>query len=440
MNSLGIAFFVFTAVALSTLPRQWAALPLLVGACYITFGQVVQVGPFHFTLIRMLVTVGVVRVFLRGERVAGRFNDLDKLMLVWGVWALLSSAFHDDPSAALIFRLGLCFDAFGIYFLLRIFCQSLDDVVRLCRITAILLAPVAIEMLAEKTLAHNFFSVFGGVPNTPEIREGAIRAQGPFAHAILAGTVGAVCLPLMIALWRHHRKQALIGIASCFGMIFSSGSSGPILSASAAIAALSLWPWRHRMRLFRWLMVLGYFLLALAMKAPPYYLMSRIDLVGGSTGWHRARLIQSAFEHLNEWWFAGTDYTRNWMPTGVLWSQEQTDITNHYLHMGVLGGLPLMLLFILILAKGFSFVGETWRQADNRTALTGFMIWAFGASLFAHASTFISVSYFDQSFVFLYLTLAVIASVRSITILQATEELPQEQPVHAGIYPLDAEP
>jgi hypothetical protein len=101
------------------------------------------------------------------------------------------------------------------------------------------------------------------------------------------------------------------------------------------------------------------------------------------------------------------------MPTGVSWSAEHTDITNYYLKMGVWGGLPLMLLFIVILAKGFSFVGQTLRKSADLPRESQFMVWALGASLFAHAATFISVSYFDQSFVFIYLTLAAISSVWS---------------------------
>ncbi len=80
--------------------------------------------------------------------------------------------------------------------------------------------------------------------------------------------------------------------------------------------------------------------------------------------------------------------------------------------MGVDGGLPLMLLFIAILAKGFSYVGQTLRQMPESSPQSRFMVWALGAMLFAHAATFISVSYFDQSFVFIYLTLAAISSVR----------------------------
>jgi len=188
----------------------------------------------------------------------------------------------------------------------------------------------------------------------------------------------------------------------------------------AGIGALFLWRIRHRIRLIRWLAVFGYIGLDLVMKAPAYYLMARTG--AGGSGWHRARLIQSSIEHLHEWWLAGTDYTRHWMPGGgVPWNPDHADITNHYIQMGVVGGLPLMLLFIFILFKGFSYIGQILKSGNDQEPEWQFFHWAIGASLFANAAAMVSVSYFDQSFVFLYLVLAAIGSlwsgrVRSVAI------------------------
>jgi hypothetical protein len=410
MDSIGIVFLMINSGALLGLTRQWAALPLLIGACYMTLGQEFTMGPFHLHFIRILIAVGLVRVIVRGERLAGRITNLDLLMLAWAAWALISCTFYKDTSGVLVNRLGLVYNGCGIYFLLRIFCHSLEDVVRLCRITAILLIPLSIEMLSEKMTGYNLFSALGGVSEISEVRSGRIRAQGPFAHSILAGTVGAVCLPLMIGLWQQHRKTAIAGIVACFSIVFASTSSGPVMSAFFAMLALFMWYWRDRMRLIRWLALLAYIGLDLVMKAPAYYLIARIDLTGSSTSWHRAALIDTAIKHLDEWWLAGTDYTRHWMAYGVGWSGNHIDITNHYLVMGVNGGLPLMLLFIAILTKGFFLVGQTLQQEPPSPLESQFMIWTLGASLFSHAATFISISYFDQSFVFLYLTLAAICS------------------------------
>lgn len=378
-----------------------------------TIGQGAEIGSFNFPVIRIILGIGLTRILVRNERPSGAMNGMDWVVVTFCCWAVVSSLFHKDPSAALKFSSGLVYNTAGIYFLVRSLCRSSEEAQHLCIMVAVLLVPVAAEMLLEKATGHNLFSAFGGVPESPEVRDGAIRAQGPFRHAILAGTVGAVMLPWVVGVWKRHRAIVCMGVAACLAMIFSSASSGPIMSAVFGIVALCMWKWRHMMCLFRRLAIPAYIVLDLIMKAPAYYLIARIDLTGGSTGWHRARLIESAIEHFGEWWFTGTDYTRHWMATGVGWSEDHTDITNHYLHMGVLGGLPLMLLFILLLGVGFSYVGKTLQASRDSFLPERFAIWALGASLFAHAATCISVSYFDQSFVFLYLVLGAIGSVWS---------------------------
>jgi len=414
MNSLAATFTLVNVITMLALPRQWASLPLLIGTCYMTYGQGTEFGAYSFTVIRIIIAAGILRVLFRGERITG-FNMLDLLMVAWGAWAIINSSFHMNPTSALVFRLGLVYNTCGIYFLLRVFCQSLDDIWRLLRITSILLLPIALEMLYEQILHHNLFSFLGGVPSIPAVREGNIRAQGPFRHAILAGTVGAVCLPLMVALWNQYRKIAFSGIFSCLAIVLCSRSSGPLVSVLSGIGGLFLWHYRDQIRIVRWAAVIGYITLDIVMKAPPYYLMGRIPLVSGSTGWHRAELINTAIRHFNEWWLWGTDYTRHWMPTGVSWSPDHTDITNHYIKMGVIGGFPLMVFFIAILATAFFYIGKLIEATDDISSGATFMFWTFGASLFANAATMISVSYFDQSFVFLYLTLALIGSSWSLT-------------------------
>jgi len=408
MEQVTVVFLILASIVLLCAPRRWAALPFLMAACYITVGQVIKVGPFHFTAIRILVAVGALRLILRGERPAGGLNGLDWLVILWGITAICVSPFHKDPQATLINHLGRAYDTLGIYFLMRCFFRTPEEVRGLISIIAILLVPVAIEMLQEQMTHRNLFSFFGGVGEVPAFREGHFRSQGPFRHSILAGTVGAVCLPLMAAIWRSSPMSARLGVAACLTMVVTSFSSGPVMSLVYGVFALILWRWRQYTREMLIAAVLGYILLDLVMKAPAYYLIARIDITGGSTGWHRAKLIDSAMEHLHEWWLFGTDYTRHWMPTGVSWSPDHTDITNHYIHMGVLGGLPLMGLFILQLWRGFKCVGGVVRSHPSKDVQ--FLAWSLGSALFAHAVTCVGVSYFDQSFLFLYLNLAMISS------------------------------
>jgi hypothetical protein len=420
MYTYVLIFLAVNALALLLMPRRLVPLAFLIGACFIPNPAFqIQIGSLHFSAIRILISTGMLRMLIRGERLSNRANSIDWLMAVWALWAIASSFFYTNLSAALISRLGLVYDTCGIYFIFRVFCHSLDDVDWLCRATAILLVPVALEMVYEKVTISNLFYESIGSQIGLYIRQGHVRAQGPFGHSILAGTVGAVCLPLVIPLWFKNRKIAAIGIGACLSIVITSASSGPILSTIFAVAALVMYRHRNRTRLVLWLLVVGYIALDFIMKDPAYFILSRIDIAGGSTGWHRAMLIQSALENISEWWLYGTDYTRHWMPSGVPWSENHTDITNHYLKMGVIGGLPLMLLFITILARGFFFVGKMLRQMPVLSQQSQLMIWGLGASLFTHAVSIMGVSYFDQSFVFLSLTLAAISSVHSERIGEA---------------------
>ena len=91
MNGFAILFLMLNAAALLGVSRRWAPLPLLVGACYMTLGQGIQVGPFHFPVIRLLLLAGFVRVLVRRERLAGGLNSLDWVILAWG--AAIASIF-----------------------------------------------------------------------------------------------------------------------------------------------------------------------------------------------------------------------------------------------------------------------------------------------------------------------------------------------------------
>lgn len=413
LTPLGLGLLAVFLLAILLVPRRWASVPILLSTCYMTLAQGVMLGGFNFFSIRLVILAGLVRVAIRGEYRDLLRSPLDPVMVAWSIWALAASGFRGDPSATITSNGGLVFNSLGVYILLRIFCRNREDVYFLVRVVAWLLVPIALEMAFEKMTAYNLFSILGGVPELPEIREGRIRAQGPFAGGILAGTVGAVTLPLCLGLWSRHRGTAVLGALASTTMVIASASSGPKLSAIFAILGLLLWPMRHYMRALRWSGVAVYVLLMAVMTKPPYYLMGRVDLTGGSTGWHRARLIESSMEHLGEWWIAGTDYTRHWMSSGVPWSANHTDITNYYLSMGVAGGLALMLLFVLLIAKGFSLVGRSVRVAEKTQPRDAFFCWALGASLFALAASSLSVALFDQSFVFLYITLAAIGAMES---------------------------
>ncbi len=364
--------------------------------------------------------IGLARVIVKGERIAGGINLVDKLLIGWAIWYFISSFFHDPTlDAGTTYACGVIYNTLVFYFLVRVWCNDIDDMADLIKLVAVMLVPIALEMCTEKMTARNMFSVFGGVPENSLIREGKIRAQGPFLHPILAGTVGATCIPLFVGIFHRYRNLAILGIIAGLAMVFASASSGPVMSLMASAFAIGMWKFKYLTGMVRKGVVVLYFLLMLVMEQPPYYIIARIDISGGSTGFHRSMLIEQTLKHFPEWWLFGTDHTRHWMKDqGVAVSPTHTDITNHYIGIAVGSGFLGMMLIIAAFFVAFKWVGKVIDTMEDTRPDHSFILWCFGASLFSHAVTSISVAYFDQSVVFLWLNVAVISSIYTVWFMQ----------------------
>lgn len=413
MNLILLLFLIVITVSLLMVQRRWAPVPLLVGACYMTQDQGFEIANLNFNFIRILLLIGLLRIFMKRERPQGLMLGMDWAFIAWSVWAISASLFYKNPAEIFENRLGMIYNGLGIYFLMRSFCKTEEDIRKIIQITCWLLVPVSLFMFYEHFFNYNIFSILGGVQSDSLIREGRVRAQGPFAHSILAGTVGGVCIPTMIGILRYHPLSAYVGIVACLGMVIFSASSGPILSVISGLFAIFIWRWRHLTKYLFIAAVIVYIFLELVMKAPAYYLIARIK-VGEGRAYHRAAIIESAIKYFNEWWIVGTDYTRHWIPYGVPWSPDHADITNHYIGQGVKGGLLLMLLFILILWIGFHYVRIILKLWSRESLKRRFFVWSLGASLFAHTVSCLGVAYYDQSILFLYLTLAMVANLYAV--------------------------
>jgi hypothetical protein len=424
VNPLGFLFFIVTAIALLSVPRKWALVPFLVGVLFMTHGQKFELAGINLPIFRLLLVVGLVRIVSKGEGVEGGMNTIDKLMVAFFGWMFLASFFHETGAddAGPVFIIGQIAEIGISYLMVRCYCRNLDDLYALLRALAYLLVPIAVEMIYEEFTGRNLFSaLFGGVSELVVVRDGELRARGPFRHAILAGTVGASLVPLMLAMWRRDRRAAGIGLAACLTMVIACSSSGPVLSLLCGLMGMCLWKFRPWMGLVRWGMLLAYPALALVMEKPAYYIIAKLSM-GGSTGWHRSRLIDAAVIHFDEWWLFGTDYTRKWMPTGLPGKVYHTDITNYFLGFGVKGGFLAIVLMLAAIWVAFKWVGD---MLDARPEMDGrdrFMIWCMGASLFSHVATSISVAYYDQSLVFFWFSIASISSLAALIHTSAEDE------------------
>jgi hypothetical protein len=412
------------------LPRKHVMAAFLAAALLIPIDQMLVLGPFHFPMLRLLIALAWPRMLARrlaGERIfSGGVNGLDKSVILWTVFTAITTVALWQDTAALNNQAGALYTIFGLYFLFRFFIRDEEDVLRVIRVLAYVSAVIALIMISEHITDRNPYVLLGGsrawTRETLMVREGGLRAMGPFQHPILAGVFGAISLPLYIALWlrdRTGRSSALIGVLASNTITFASQSSTPALAYSGAILALSMWPLRKYMRLHRWALVIVLIGLHLVMKAPVWALIARIDVTGGSSGYHRYMLVDQCIRHFGDWWLFGVKETSSW-------GWDMWDLANQYVAVADTSGLVPLILFVAILVFAFKYLGRARKAAEGERRQELF-IWSLSAALFANCVAFFGISYFDQTMVFWYLLLAMIwAAVRPAPSRENGPEIPVE--------------
>jgi hypothetical protein len=170
------------------------------------------------------------------------------------------------------------------------------------------------------------------------------------------------------------------------------------------------------MRSVRWGIVTALLLLALIMKAPVWFIIAHIDLTGGSSGYHRAELVDQFIRHFSSWWLIGTK-------DAGTWGWDMWDVQNQYVDTGETGGIAAFIFFIVMISRSFARIGDARKVVDgdkNRELY----LWLLGSALFANCLAFIGANYFDQTKVSWFILLAIISAITA-TILQ-------EQPAKVG--------
>lgn len=407
-----VAMIVLT-LAILLLPRKYTIAAFLIGALLIPTGQQIVVSSFHLYVSRIIVLAGLFRMLgstiTTGKlRIAGGWNIIDTAFAFFVTCHALAFSLQYMDATAVANQIGFMWDYLGAYLVLRYAIQDKEDLRRTLKCFVLITVIVAVSMIREQFTGHNIFGLLGGVRLMSEVRDGHIRSQGVFQHAILAGTFGAVMLPLFVALWKSERSRllAVVGIVSCTVMTLTTLSSTPVLTYLAAIIAISLWPLRNWMREIRWGIVLGLVVLNAVMKAPVWYLIAHVGIVAGSSAYHRADLVNTFIQHFKDWWLLGTQSNYNW-------GYEMFDTANEYVHMGVTGGLFALTFLIFTLSRAFGRIGTFRKTVQGTDRRVEWLSWLLGCSLLAHTVAFFGIHYFDQTKISLFALLAMVSAVSS---------------------------
>lgn len=393
------------AALILLLPRKQVMTPLLMTSILVPMDQVVVIAGFHFQMIRLLILVGWIRVLMNGGAGGRRWTAIDRGIVAWAILTAIDISLLWQSTAAFQNQLGTLYTVFGVYFLLRALSQDQNALVTAIRSLAWTSAVVACVMIVEQATHRNPYAyIWATAPQGSSVmeRDGKFRAMACFAHPLLAGSFGAICLPMFVWLWRASKKSrtlAWAGMASSTAIVLAANSSTPLLAYVGSLLALMLWPIRTRMRMLRWGMVIVLVALHLTMKAPVWALIARIDVTGSSSGYHRYQLVDQFIRHFGDWWMLGTTHNADW-------GWDMWDLANQYVAVGETSGLLPFIFFIAIIVCSFKMIGKARKQARDRA--TESFVWALGAAMFANVVAFFGISYYDQTMVVWYLLLAII--------------------------------
>ncbi len=382
-------------------PRKFAIVPLMLSIFLIPRGQVIVVGGAHFYIWLIILLVGFILVIRSRFAIAGGLNSIDKLFIVWALYRSFAEMVTNWPDGVME-QISFCLEAFCGYFLLRYLIQNEEDIVRAVKTLAITAAILGVCMVYEQVSHTNPFGAFlGGVPIVSDVRNGTTRAFGPFGHEILAGCFGATLIPLYFWLWKvKERTYAVVGFIGSTMMVLASYSSTPVLAYVAGILGLFLWPLRRYMRPVRWGIVAGIAGLAIVMKAPVWYMIAHINVIGGSGGYDRAFLIDTCARHFKDWWLIGTNQNGNW-------GYDMWDQSDQFVAEAESGGLFTLICFIAIISLSFRRLGIMMRRLESRNQ---WLFWSLGSVMIAHIFAFMGVAYWDQSQIWWFAFLAMICA------------------------------
>lgn len=417
-----LAAMIIAIVLMFVLPRKYVILPFLIALFLCPAGQELYVGGVHLFVTRILILAGWLRLFtsrLAGHKIWTEITSLDKVFFAWAAVRALAFVIRYPQTGAMVYQAGFLIDAIGGFFLIRALIRDDDDIDRIIKLFVGIVVVLALTMVYEEFTGVDVFGIIGHAPILPELRNGHVRALGPFEHPLLAGAFVATLVPLFFWLWKSGKARflAVVGMVAATIASFTTQCSTPIFAYGAAALALCFWPMRRAMRLVRWGIVATLVGLQIVMKANVWWIIQHMDVIGGSSGWHRAELIDVFIKQFPKWWLIGTANNANW--GFMTW-----DTLNEYVQQGEQGGLLTLILFIALICICFRWLGNA-RKASGNDRMRQWYFWILGAAVFAHIIGFIGVSYFDQTKFAWYTLLAIIAAATAP--LRAAKTLPQEE-------------
>jgi len=410
-----VVLMLLAIVLFFVLPRRYIIVPVMTATFLIPLGQQFLIGGVHLFVSRIVILAAFIRAFTSRPKslYSGGWTSIDTAFTCYVLISAAATVIRYQDGAALVNQIGYVWDFLLAYLLLRSLIRDEQDSFLTIKCFAVLMVLLGAAMMYEQMKMVNVFGLLGGVNAIPEAREGKIRSQGVFQHALTAGTFAATAIPLFFLLWKNGKDKtlAVVGIAAATVMTVTTQTSTSLLTYAAAVGAVLLWPIRKKMKTVRIGLAAAIVGLHFVMKAPVWFLIARIDLTGSSSSYHRAELIDQFINHFSSWWLIGTK-------DAATWGWDMWDAQNMYVSVGEAGGLAAFIFYILVISRCFSRLGDARKRAKDKNQ--EWFIWLLGSALFANVVAFFGVNYFDQSVIAWF---ALVSMICACTIPLVNKEL-----------------
>lgn len=367
----------------------------------------VKIGTIDFNAARIVILAIYANLFLR-TNLPRRFKFilLDKLVVIYFLCQILVGAVTTRSLMGFLEnRAGAIFDMVLPYFAVRMIVTSRKEYLTLIKSILIVAAPLAIVGFYQCITGHNPFGFFWkyhawktGSAKLPPVRYSFFRANVIFHHSIMYGLFFAIFGPVCAGILGHAKKYKTvywIGLGLMGVGIFSSMSSGPILTGLLSVLFIAFYRWRKYWKIATIIVVIMCGLVEISSNRHFY------DVLGGftlnpSTAWYRSKLITVAlFEGgMSGHWFTGFGHgvEPGWGPK--IDGGNSTDMVNHYLYVlscyGLAGFVPFVAMNIEAIKKLIDAHKASIRDSDK------WLIWCLSGALFGLAGALVSVSLFGQ--------------------------------------------
>ena len=244
VKDISLLIALFLSILVFLLPKKYLLLPYIVAACFVPTDQTILIANMHFTAVRILIAVGVLRMFFRGEIISIKWNGFDMLFLGWMIYRSIIYMVMNGNMQAVINRSGMFYDGVGCYWLFRQNVRNWDDLANVFKIFAFTVIAMAPLVALEWKTGQNPFTALGTV--TTEVREGRYRCQASFPHSIILGLFWATIVPIFIGFAAATRKKIFyVAVGAGAFIVIATASSTPVATLIEVLLLLALYRYRR---------------------------------------------------------------------------------------------------------------------------------------------------------------------------------------------------